>query len=109
MSQVVEAFEDCKRVKVEWQLEVIDSQGRKNGSIIPNKPLPTTDLREQTIANGPFYDWWITMPGSGACYRRSMLERVLPMPAEKHRHGADVYLTVLAPIFGNVRRLIGAF
>jgi glycosyltransferase involved in cell wall biosynthesis len=109
MSQVATAFDDLRLVKVEWQMDVIDEHGRKNGSIVPEKPLPTADLREQTISNGPFYDWWITTPGSGACYRRTMLERVLPMPAEKNRHGADVYLTVLAPIFGNVERLTGAF
>ena len=38
-----------------------------------------------------------------------MVEHVLPMPAEANRHGADVYLTVLAPICGNVRRLDDAF
>jgi glycosyltransferase involved in cell wall biosynthesis len=109
MTEATAAFDDAHIVKAEWQLEVIDVCGRKNGGVVPEKPFPSFDLRTQTISDGPFYDWWITSPGSGTCYRRSMLERVLPMPAEENRHGADVYLTVLAPIFGNVRRLNGAF
>ena len=109
MSQAITAFKDRQLVKVEWQMEVIDGLGRKNGSVVPENPLPLGNLRELTIINGPFYDWWITTPGSGACYRRTMLDRVLPMAAEKNRHGADVYLTVLTPIIGNVLRLDGAF
>jgi glycosyltransferase involved in cell wall biosynthesis len=109
ITEAAQAFEDVRIVKAEWQLDVIDTSDHKNGSVVPEKPLPSIDLREHTIANGPFYDWWITSPGSGTCYRRSMLERVLPMSAEENRHGADVYLTALAPIFGNVERLNGAF
>jgi len=108
ITTAIAAFDDIRIAKVEWQLEVIDASGRKMGSIVPEKPLPPVDLREETIANGPFYDWWITSPGSGTCYRRSMLDSVLPMPAPENRHGADVYLTVLAPIFGEVRRMDGA-
>jgi Glycosyl transferase family 2 len=108
MTEAVAAFDDTRIVKIEWQMEVIDATGRKNGSVVPEKPLPS-DLREQTISNGPFYDWWITAPGSGTCYGRSMLDRVLPMPTEANRHGADAYLTVLAPICGSVRRLNSAF
>src|SRR5207302_6322937 len=71
-------------------------------------PLPAIDLLDHTVSNGPFYDWWITPPGSGASYRRTMLDSVLPMNSAEFRHGADVYLTILAPVFGNVRRLTGS-
>lgn len=109
MSQAIAAFDNSCFVKVEWQMDIIDASGRKTGGVVPEKPTPQINLREHTISSGPLYDWWITPPGSGTCYRRSMLERMLPMPAGEHRHGADVYLTVLTPVFGNVRRLTGAF
>jgi glycosyltransferase involved in cell wall biosynthesis len=105
IAEAVEAFQDSRVVKSEWQLEIIDEIGRPTGGMVPEKPLPAVDLRELTISEGPFYDWLITPPGSGNCYRRAMLDEVLPMPEPPFRHGADVYLTMLAPIFGRVRRL----
>jgi len=105
IAESVEVFQDSLVVKSEWQLEFIDESGRPTGGIVPEKSLPAVDLRELTISEGPLYDWLITPPGSGSCYRRMMLDEVLPMPEPPFRHGADVYLTMLAPIFGGVRRL----
>jgi len=101
----VEAFRDPQLVKVEWQLKIIDARGRCTGGVVPERPLPAADLRNCTLSEGPFYDWLITPPGSGNCYRSAMLHQVMPMPEQSFRHGADVYLTMLAPIFGRIHRL----
>jgi glycosyltransferase involved in cell wall biosynthesis len=105
MTEAVAAFQDSQLVKVEWQLGIMDDQGRMTGGIVPEKPLPSVDLRELTLSNGPFYDWLITPPSSGNSYRYSMLEQVLPIPEPPFYHGADVYLSILAPLFGGVHRL----
>jgi glycosyltransferase involved in cell wall biosynthesis len=105
VSAAVAAFRNSELIKVEWQLEIIDEVGRRTGELVPEKPLPPVDLRDLTLSDGPFYDWLVTPPSSGNCYRRAMLERVLPMSEAPFRNGADVYLTMLAPIFGKIHRL----
>src|SRR6476620_7792766 len=105
ISQAVAAFQDTQLVKVEWQLQIVDALGTATGEIVPEKPLPKRDLRQFSISNGPFYDWWFTPPSSGNCYRRGFLQRAIPMPEPHFRHGADVYLTILAPLYGGICRL----
>src|SRR5436190_6613776 len=104
MSEAVEAFRGPEIVKVEWKLFVIDECGRDTGCAIPEKPLPQ-DLQERTLRDGPFYDWLVTPPSSGNCYSRGMLQQVLPMTEPEFRHGSDVCLTMLSPLFGNVIRV----
>lgn len=104
MSEAVAAFHASETVKVEWKLLVVDEFGDQTGQVIPEKALPQ-NLRERTLLEGPFYDWLVTPPSSGNCYSRTFLEQVLPMTEPEFRHGADVYLTVLAPLYGNVIRL----
>lgn len=108
MERSVIALQDLANVKVEWTLDVIDESGHRKGHAIPEQPFPSQDLYEHTIQNGPFYDWLITPPSSGNCYRRRFLEQVLPMPERPYRHGADVFLMMLAPIYGRLHRLIGS-
>jgi glycosyltransferase involved in cell wall biosynthesis len=104
ISEAISAFHDPAIIKVEWLLEIMDESGRLSGLVIPEQPLPP-DLRELTISKGPFYDWLSTPPSSGNCYASRMIRRILPIPEPAFRHGADVYLTVLAPLFGGVHRL----
>lgn len=105
MEESAKSFSDTEAVLVEWRLHVIDEAGLRKGRVIPERPLPCENLRELTIRNGPFYDWLITPPSSGNCYRRRFLEQVFPVPEQPYRHGADVYLTILAPIYGRVHRV----
>lgn len=98
------AFRDEGIIKVEWKLCVVDENGGRSGCSIPERPLPS-DVRELTLRDGPFYDWLITPPSSGNCYRRTFLQQVLPMTEQEFRHGADVCLTILAPLYGNILRL----
>jgi glycosyltransferase involved in cell wall biosynthesis len=105
IAQAVAAFEDPQIIKVEWQLQVVDARGTPTGKLVPEKSPPQGDLRELAISTGPIYDWWFTPPSSGNCYSRDFLKQVLPAPEEPYRHGADVYLTILAPLYGEICRL----
>jgi glycosyltransferase involved in cell wall biosynthesis len=104
ISKAISAFHDPQIVKVEWLLEIMDASGQPSGLVIPEQPLPP-DLLDLTISQGPFYDWLTTAPSSGNCYSSRMIRRVLPIPEPTFRHGADVYLTILSPLFGSVHRL----
>jgi glycosyltransferase involved in cell wall biosynthesis len=103
--QVIDAFHNPQIVKVEWRLGLMDERGREIDAVVPEKELPPGDLRALTIREGPFYDWTITPPSSGNCYSARMLRRVMPVPEAQFRHGADVYLSMLAPIYGSIQRL----
>jgi len=102
---VVRVFEEPGTVKVQWRLQVIDDAGRRTGEVIPRQRPHDGDCRDTVIRDGPFYDWHITPPGSGNAWSRAFLEQVLPMDEPPYRHGADVYLITLAPIYGMLRTL----
>jgi glycosyltransferase involved in cell wall biosynthesis len=99
------AFQNAMPVKIEWQLKVVDRHGDITGDVVPEKRMPDGDLRERSISDGPIYDWWFTPPSSGNCYSRRFLQQTMPAPEPPFRHGADVYLTILAPIYGGIHRL----
>jgi glycosyltransferase involved in cell wall biosynthesis len=105
IAQAAAAFQDPRLVKVEWQLQIVDGHREAAGKFVPEKRLPDGNLRELSILNGPLYDWWFTPPSSGNCYSRRFLQQAMPVPEPPFRHGADVYLTILAPIYGEVHRL----
>src|SRR5207302_9023141 len=47
-----------------------------------------------------------TSPASGKAWSRAVLKRVLPIPERFWRkHGADVLLSALVPLYGQIRRL----
>jgi glycosyltransferase involved in cell wall biosynthesis len=104
VERVLRVFDAPEVVKVHWKLLVIDEQGRRTGEIRPKCLLPEGDLREDRIRNGIQYygDWPAT---SGNAWSRQVLERLLPIPEAAYRTCPDVYLSVLAPVFGPVRRL----
>ena len=99
MGEIARAFSENSPVKVQWRLNVIDASGRKTGSLMPPQMPPEGDFKSKIIQEGPFYDWQLTPPSSGNAYARSFIEKVFPMPEPSFRNGADVYFTVLAPVF----------
>jgi glycosyltransferase involved in cell wall biosynthesis len=105
IAEAAAAFEDSHLVNVEWQLQIVDGLGEATGKFVPEKRLPDGNLRELSILIGPLYDWWFTPPSSGNCYSRRFLQETMPVPEPPFCHGADVYLTILAPIYGEVHRL----
>jgi glycosyltransferase involved in cell wall biosynthesis len=101
---VLPAFCTLETVKVHWKLRVIDEAGRPTGQLRPHFALPEGDLREDRIRNGvPYHgDWPAT---SGNAWSRRLLDRILPIPEAEFRTCPDIYLSVLAPVFGLIRRL----
>jgi hypothetical protein len=86
--------------KVHWRMWEVDARRNRTGRLVPRKSLPEGALRDLVIANGPL------VPGgswtSGNVWRRSYLERVLPMP-EHETQPSDAYLNTLVPLFGGIR------
>jgi glycosyltransferase involved in cell wall biosynthesis len=97
---VIALMDDRRVVKAQWPLRVVDIEGRWDGQLSTKQTPPDGDLRCRVIQDGPLYDFEFT---TGSAYRREFLTRVLPMPEQPYRNGADVYLITLAPIFGEVR------
>ena len=100
MASIIPFFEDENTVKVQWPLWVVDSSGAHTKEITTKWTPPQGDLKEFVLREGPFYDFNLHV---GCAMRRSFLEKVFPMPEPPYRNGGDVYLTTLAPIFGEIR------
>jgi glycosyltransferase involved in cell wall biosynthesis len=84
--------------KVHWPLLIIDEQGVETGDRYPEQPLPAGDLRDALIRTGPTP--YLNPPTSGNAWSRSFLNKVLPVPEDEFRLGADAYLLTLAPLYG---------
>lgn len=89
--------------KVHWPLLIVDQHGVETGDIYPQQPLPAGDLRDALIQNGPAP--FLNPPTSGNAWSRQFLDKVMPMPEEEFRLGADAYLLTLAPLFGPIARV----
>jgi hypothetical protein len=85
-------------VKVQFNLQVMNNKSEDVGVRWSKRPLPSGNVLEQVLQHGDYP----SMPMSGNAFRRTFLEQVMPMPAEKWRRGADVYLFIQAPFFGTI-------
>jgi glycosyltransferase involved in cell wall biosynthesis len=95
-------FDDEAAVKAHWHLREMDVEGRLTGRILPPRKLISGDILPEVIRCGVPRGWG---HGLGHAYRRSFLERILPVRECGDKHGADSYLCVLAPIFGTIRAI----
>lgn len=107
VTEVVEAFQrDPRTAKVQYRLELIDSEGNPMGIHTPaaDLALPSGDLRGYMLR---FPDDVRTPPTSGNAFAASTLRHIAPVPetAFGGTTGADLYLTNLAPLFGPVQTL----
>ena len=102
-ARVAAAFAaDDAVAKVQFRMDVIDADGRATGAIkpAPHLQMPQGDLRREELAF-PFDIPWMAM--SGNAFRRTALERIMPIPAEEYpRSGADWYLVHLTALLGSV-------
>ncbi|MBW3623994.1 MAG: glycosyltransferase family 2 protein [Armatimonadetes bacterium] len=105
LEKIVPCFEDPQVVKVQWLLTVIDGSGEPMGEVIPPRTPPEGDIKDEVLEFGPLYDWNDFPPCSGNAWRNTFLKEVFPMPEPPYRNGADVYLIVLAPLYGRLRTL----
>ncbi|MBK5269384.1 MAG: glycosyltransferase family 2 protein [Bacteroidia bacterium] len=108
IERVVELFRDSKVVKVHWKLYIIDEIGKKTGRIIPHLTLAEGDFKKELIQYGPNNCGGPSHspPTSGIAWFRHFLERVFPLSEEEFKTGGnDYYLSVLAPLFGELRSI----
>jgi glycosyltransferase involved in cell wall biosynthesis len=108
LDEVRLAFRDPEAVKVHWPLWVIGPDGHRTGQRKPTYTLHEGDVLPQMLRLGPDDPSWV--PTSGNAWRRSFLESVFPLPQPERKAGvgsasADAYLSMLAPLFGTVRRI----
>jgi glycosyltransferase involved in cell wall biosynthesis len=90
--------------KVHWKIHVIEEDGRRTGRLHPAGELSQGDLREFVLREGP--DAYSFPPTSGNAWARKFLGAVMPIPEADYRICADLYLSCLAPLFGNVKWLM---
>lgn len=100
--KAVEALRHPGAIKTHWPLLEMSSQGTRTGRVLPRHELAHGDLLAEVIRHGVPPNWG---HGLGHAYRRSFLDRVLPIRDCGDHHGADSYLCVLAPIFGRIERV----
>src|ERR1700743_1922475 len=66
-------------VKVQFNLEVVDIQGKPTSRFWAKRPLPNGQMMEQVLQHGDYP----SMPMSGNAFHRKYLEQIMPMRAEK--------------------------
>src|SRR5947209_7638075 len=95
-------FDAAQVVRVQWPLFQIDAEGRRTGGFIPGTELHEGDLRDALLRNGPAS--YMSAPTSGNLWRRSFLDRVLPVPPQS-KLMCDAYLMTMSPLHGHIRFL----
>jgi GT2 family glycosyltransferase len=102
-ARVAAAFAADEEVgKVQFRMEVIDSEGRPTGTIKPDPhlPMPAGDLRQAELSY-PYDLVW--MAASANAFRADTLRRILPIPERAYPvTGADWYLVHLSALLGRV-------
>lgn len=109
-ARVAAAFAAEERLsKAQYRMDVIDAAGAPTGAVKPppHLPLPSGDLRAAELAC-PYDLVWLAT--SANAFRAEALRRILPIPEEDYRIGADWYLVHLTTLLGPVASLeeIGA-
>jgi glycosyltransferase involved in cell wall biosynthesis len=87
-------------VKVHWQLWKMDEHGVPSRRRHPDRRPEKGELRAHVLRHGP--NSYVSPPTSGNAWTRRFLEQVLPVPECGDKHGADAYLSMLAPLFGRI-------
>jgi glycosyltransferase involved in cell wall biosynthesis len=103
LERAVPLFDADDIVKVHGPIWEVDRYGMQTGRVIPNRSLPDGDLRPAVIERGP--DACACSPIHGNLWTRKFLQAVLPMPEDLFRRHSDMYLMMLAPLYGRVRSL----
>lgn len=99
---VIAAFDEHPgAARIVFRLEVIDAQGKPTGGCVPSTgtQLPAGDVRRAVLA---FPDDLAWPPTSGNAFARWALQRVMPLPLDGERTGADSFLHPLVPLLGPV-------
>ena len=108
LEQAVAGFDSAQVAKVHWPLWRINGEGQRINGIEPTHSLAEGNLRDQLVQQGPAYfcGTLYGSPTSGNAWSRRFLEQVFPLPeAHFKTGGGDFYMFVIAPVYGQVRRL----
>ena len=100
LDKAISGFENDEIVKVQWPLWVVDKEGNNANEITTKWTPPEGNLTEMVLHDGPFYDFNLH---TGSVVKRTFLDNILPMPEPAFRNGGDLYVTTLAPLFGQIR------
>jgi hypothetical protein len=93
-AEVLAAWRDDV-AKVQFRLSLIDSAGVRRAVDPPaDVPMPTGDVVPELVATGRY----VTPVTTGNAFRRSVLEKILPIPEDDFRNTNDGYLN-LASVF----------
>lgn len=102
IAAVMPYFRPIDVAKVQWTMPIIDAAGRRSGHF-EEPELNAGDFREAVRLEGPLSDATLpSAPTSGNAWSRRFLTRVMPMPEDPYKRGADTYLFGLAPAFGRI-------
>jgi glycosyltransferase involved in cell wall biosynthesis len=99
IAKIALAFSDVDAVKVQYYLEQVDRDLNPLGYLLPSYGFSLMEPRKQ-IAK---YGYYVCPPASGNAYRKSFLDKIMPIADEElYRRSADGYTTGLAGIAGRV-------
>ena len=108
VSEVVNAW-SIPDVQSQFRLHLVDEwETIKDVFPPPERPFDTGDVTPMLRLRGRYQ----TTVTSGLAFARSALERIMPIPEEDFRQGADGYLATVAPLHGHVQALdecLGAY
>jgi GT2 family glycosyltransferase len=90
-------------VLLHWRPRLVDAGGRDLSGTVPAPwiPLDEGDVRGRMLATGDYS----TTVTCGLAFRRDALLRVLPIPEERFRQGADGYLVRAIAFLGPVQAI----
>jgi glycosyltransferase involved in cell wall biosynthesis len=108
VSEVVDAWEE-KTAQVQFRLHIVDEQMQVKDVFPPAElPFDSGDVTPKLLEKGRYQ----TTVTSGLAFERSVLDRVMPVPEQEFRQGADGYLATVAPLHGEVTSIddcLGAY
>ncbi|AWV05054.1 glycosyltransferase family 2 protein [Burkholderia sp. JP2-270] len=108
VTEVMQQLESSACVKVQFRLDVIDSDGQPSGVSVPHSDPPADCGR--LLERGWLYP---SPPASGNAYRVSALRKIFPLPETPDgRYGADFYAIYGVALVGQVAsipRSLGAY
>jgi glycosyltransferase involved in cell wall biosynthesis len=99
IQRVVEILNEPNIVGIMHSLEVIDAANNVISKGVSKRPMPSGDIAKVMVSSGNAC--WFP-PTSGLAYRRSALEKVLPMDIVKWRLCADGCLVYCTAFLGRI-------
>jgi hypothetical protein len=82
----------------------IDEGGARTAQLRPEAHLQRGNFLGRTVSLGPRSS--PNPPTSGNAWSREALVEMLPMPESEYKISADAYLVALAPLYGDIERLL---